>query len=418
MNSLFRKLSIAVVALTLATPMATADEDAGALTIGSQAPALNVEHWVSDGNGTFKPVTKFSAGKVYVVEFWATWCGPCIQSMPHLVEVQKEFADKGVQIVSISDEALETVQGFLKKPVRGASDPEQTYAKLTSSYCLTTDPDRSVARDYMEAAGQNGIPTCFIVGKSGVVEWIGHPMQMDGPLAQVVDGNWDRETFRKSFEKKQKSQLLQARIGALMQQGQVDKALALVDTAKAANQDDAEYLEMLDGISLQLKVNSALQKIQGDKAEEGLAELDGLIQQAKSPLKERIEALRVQVLVVSGKSDRAAAAMQAAAAAENAAADQLNNLAWTVYQMKERGADIPSELLAAAIAVAERATDLEPKNGPVIDTLAHLVHASGNLEKAIELQTAAVQNAGTSPPQVVAGMREFLAQLKKEKLEK
>jgi hypothetical protein len=86
--------------------------------------------------------------------------------------------------------------------------------------------------------------------------------------------------------------------------------------------------------------------------------------------------------------------------------------------MKERGADIPSELLAAAIAVAERATDLEPKNGPVIDTLAHLVHASGNLEKAIELQTAAVQNAGTSPPQVVAGMREFLAQLKKEKLEK
>jgi len=46
------------------------------LTIGSKAPSIDVEHWVSDGNGKFKPVTEFEADKVYVVEFWATWCGP------------------------------------------------------------------------------------------------------------------------------------------------------------------------------------------------------------------------------------------------------------------------------------------------------------------------------------------------------
>lgn len=88
------------------------------LTIGSDAPPLDVEHWVQNGNGKFKPVTKVQAGKVYVVEFWATWCGPCVQSMPHLAALQTEYASKGVQLISISDEDLETVEKFLEREVR------------------------------------------------------------------------------------------------------------------------------------------------------------------------------------------------------------------------------------------------------------------------------------------------------------
>lgn len=412
-SALLRYSLVAVTLLTAAASPTTADEEK-ILTIGSPAPALNVEHWLSNGNGAFKPVTSFKDGNVYVVEFWATWCGPCIASMPHLVEVQKKFAEKGVQIVSISDEDLPTVQGFLAKPVRGATDG-QTYAQLTSAYCLTTDPDRSVASDYMEAAGQNGIPTCFIVGKSGAVEWIGHPMQMDGPLEAVVSDKWDREAFKSTFEKQQRMSLLQARIGRLMQRGNVAEAIAAVEAERSANADDAEYVTMLDDLGLKLRANSALQKIQGDKAEEGLAELDAVIRDAKSPLKEQIESVRIQVLLVSGKSDLAAAALNSAATAEKASAEQLNNLAWTVYQMKERGQEVSAEVVAAAIAVAERAVDTSPESGSIVDTLAHLVYVSGNLDRAIELQTAAVKNAGDAPPQVAAQMREFLAQLKKEK---
>ena len=90
---------------------------ADTLTIGSVAPELDIEHWVQNGNGRFKPVTKFEKDKVYVVEFWATWCGPCVASMPHLAELQKTYASKGVQIVSISNEDLETVVKFLDRPV-------------------------------------------------------------------------------------------------------------------------------------------------------------------------------------------------------------------------------------------------------------------------------------------------------------
>ena len=77
---------------------------------------------------------------------------------------------------------LDTVTEFLETDADGG----KTYGEITANYLLTTDPDGSVSRDYMEAAGQSGIPTAFIVGKTGEIEWIGHPMQMDGPLAEEL----------------------------------------------------------------------------------------------------------------------------------------------------------------------------------------------------------------------------------------
>ena len=90
------------------------------LTIGSKAPSIDVEHWLSNGNGKFPVVKKFQTGKVYVVEFWATWCGPCVASMPHISKLQNKFSDQGVQIISVSEEDLETVEEFLKKNVTHA----------------------------------------------------------------------------------------------------------------------------------------------------------------------------------------------------------------------------------------------------------------------------------------------------------
>ena len=109
------------------------------LTIGSVAPALDIEHWVQDGEGKFQPVTEFKPGNIYIVEFWATWCGPCIRSMPHLSKLQREYADKNVTLISVSDEDLETVNGFLEK--EADAEEGKTYADITKHYCLTTDPD-------------------------------------------------------------------------------------------------------------------------------------------------------------------------------------------------------------------------------------------------------------------------------------
>jgi thiol-disulfide isomerase/thioredoxin len=228
---------LAIFALTYQPAVALEKE----LGIGSPAPALDIEHWIQDGNGFFKPVKKFEDGKVYVVEFWATWCGPCIGSMPHLAELQQKYRGRGVQIISISDETPEEVNTLLEKE---NPDVGKTFAEITSAYSLTTDPDGSSHKDYMEAAKQQGIPTSFIVGKTGQIEWIGHPMELDEPLAAVVAGSWDREAFKQAQLAKAEFENAMQRISMLAGAEKYADAIKLADEQLKKVEDDQAREEL------------------------------------------------------------------------------------------------------------------------------------------------------------------------------
>jgi len=117
------------------------------------------------------PVT-FKEGKVYVVEFWATWCGPCRTSIPHLTKVQKQYKDKGVTVIGISNEKkLEKVKNYV------------TEQGEKMNYTVAVDPERKTSKGYMTAYKQRGIPSAFIVNQKGNIAWVGHPMgEMDGVL--------------------------------------------------------------------------------------------------------------------------------------------------------------------------------------------------------------------------------------------
>src|SRR5262245_12374149 len=67
------------------------------LAVGDPAPALKASKWLQGDE-----VKAFEPGKVYVVEFWATWCGPCIVMMPHMGDLQAEYKQKGVTIIGFS----------------------------------------------------------------------------------------------------------------------------------------------------------------------------------------------------------------------------------------------------------------------------------------------------------------------------
>lgn len=275
----------------------SAEPEADAFGIGSKAPALDIKHWVSNGDGAFSEVTNFEPGKIYLVEFWATWCGPCVASMPHLAETQEKYKDQ-IQIISVSDEDLDTVTKFLEGPLRSPEeDGPQTYGELTSGYCLTTDPDRSVSKDYMEAAGQNGIPCCFIVGKTGEIEWIGHPMSMDKSLAAIVDGTWDRAQYAIQKEQEKKQQMLMQRIFAAVQAGDADKAKEIIQTAKngASAEMVARLEEMETQVEMQVKVMPIFEMAQSGDLAGAIEKLGPLIEESDAAVKEKLSALKGQL---------------------------------------------------------------------------------------------------------------------------
>jgi thiol-disulfide isomerase/thioredoxin len=64
------------------------------LSVGDPAPPLEVLSWARGG-----PLTLFQSGRIYVIEFWATWCGPCLANIPRLMAIQKKWAGKGVTVI-------------------------------------------------------------------------------------------------------------------------------------------------------------------------------------------------------------------------------------------------------------------------------------------------------------------------------
>lgn len=330
------------------------------LAIGDKAPVLDIEHWVSNGEGQFEEVTEFQSGKVYVVEFWATWCGPCIASMPHLSELQKEHADAGLQIISISDEDLETVEEFLERDVRGG---EGTYAELTGTYCLTTDPDGESQEDYMKAAGQNGIPTAFIVGKDGKIEWIGHPMEIDGPINAILNDKWDRDAYASDQETMEE---LMGELQELMQEEDAEGAVELIEESMAAMKSDS--------------------------------------------FKDRLKQIRLSILMMSG-GEKAAEALGEFAEANKDDAMALNQMAWSIVEQDMAGEDVDKAMIDAATKAAQYAVDAAPEDGAVLDTLAHLLYLQGDLDKAIEVQTKAVKMGG----EMAEELQVFLDELLEEK---
>lgn len=226
------------------------------LAVGDKAPQLDIEHWLQDGNGYFKPVNKFKDGNVYVIEFWETTCGACRAGMPKLAELQNRYRKQNVQIIGISPEEPTPINAMLKLP---SSEPGKTFGEVTSAYSLVSDPDTSTFQDYMAAAGITFIPTAFIVGKKGDIEWIGSPFDIDEPLEQIVDGSWDLAAYQKKVaEEKKAAETLKKNLetlARLQETGKYKEAIAFAaDRVKDA--PDQQQSGYWDSVKHMLKLVS------------------------------------------------------------------------------------------------------------------------------------------------------------------
>ena len=174
----FRKfLAPAIVAVA---SMTASSHALGDLKVGSPAPDISVANWAQGG-----PVNLNSAGKTFVVEFWATWCGPCKRAIPHINELYQKYRSRGLVVVGISDEPLSKVKPFV------------TQMGPTMTYNVGCDDERKTSTAWMEAAGQSGIPCAFIV-REGKILWIGNPLdeRFDSVLITALTGRYNPELTR------------------------------------------------------------------------------------------------------------------------------------------------------------------------------------------------------------------------------
>lgn len=225
-------LRLTQAAIVLAALPACAQTPSKELSIGAPAPALSVT-WVKGA-----PIAKLDPEGMYVLEFWASWCGPCRAAMPHLSELARKHQGKvafiGVNVweSGYRDKRYDAFLPQVKKFVDGMGD-KMAYHVAMDDNALT------MTRTWMEAANQQGIPASFLV-KGGKVIWIGHPGDLDKVIEEVQAGTYDLAATAKAFnEANQKQRDLAPDIKKVTElMKDVDSAIAVQAYAKALKQID------------------------------------------------------------------------------------------------------------------------------------------------------------------------------------
>ena len=117
---------------------------------GKPAPKLELTQWLNTKGGE-APETK---GKIVVLDFWATWCGPCIASIPKTNKLRKKYADKGVVIIGVCAS-------------RGGEKMKQTAEQHGIEYPVALDADGKVVGAY----AVNSYPDYYIIDRDGKLRW-------------------------------------------------------------------------------------------------------------------------------------------------------------------------------------------------------------------------------------------------------
>ncbi len=156
--------TITVLGASLLAALSLAASPLADLKVGSKAPALSLESFVQG-----EEVKEFEAGTPYVIEFWATWCPPCVASVPHLNQLQKDHPE----VVFIGVAGSQREETPEAKAAKVKSFVESKGENMT--YRVAMDNDGSMSKDWMQAASKQGIPCAFVVNGKGKLTFIGHP---------------------------------------------------------------------------------------------------------------------------------------------------------------------------------------------------------------------------------------------------
>ena len=333
---------LAGLAALLLTSTAAAGDD---VIVGQPAPTLTDVNWVKGS-----PVTEWKKGEIYVLDFWATWCGPCKKAIPHINELAKAHRGDKVNVI-----------GVAVWPHDGMVPTDKFVAEKGDDmdYSIAEDVGGKTAQRFMDGSLSNGIPTVFVIDREGQVAWIGNPFEgMDDAFKQILAGTQDKAAFAAA-----------------------DKARR--DSAAREEARSARLDKHMPTISAAAKAKD------WPKA---LAAADALLAEDPSDL----YAVQVKYKVMHDSGDAAGATRFAVAQVKGgAAADPMarNEWAWSIVDPAQK-VDLAQRDLELAMAAAVRADDLtQHGEASIIDTLARVHFLKGDVAKAIELERKAIEVA-------------------------
>lgn len=388
--------SILLAVAALATLTLTLS--AATLSVGDAAPPLKVSKWVKGD-----AVAALATNQVYVVEFWATWCGPCKASIPHLTELAHKFK----QVTFIGVDVWEN-----------GADQDATVAKFVAQmgdkmdYHVARDTaDTFMADNWMKAAGQNGIPAAFVV-QQGRIVWIGHPMGgLEETLGGVTGGTFDVNKAKQKaealkrvqafFEKAMKGgdetellkegkdlEALDQQLGGILPGDEKFNTQDMLKRAKFQTAMLAYQKAVLTGTNdaETAKLETAARAVTpADTDFDGLKQR--LLQYQKSRNAQQIFQKYTQAVGANGDPAKAAELAKQLEDLNVMDAQMLNDFAWAILtdeSIKQRDLPLATKLAKSAVDASE------DKNAAILDTYAHALFDSGKVADAVAYQQKAI----------------------------
>lgn len=309
------------------------------LMVGDPAPKFQVGKWIQG-----ERVKAFDSNHVYIVEFWATWCGPCVASIPHLNELAQKLKDKGVIAIGVDVwDSDDSVAPFVKK----MGDKMAYRVALDDK---SKDPSGFMGSIWWKRKVNNhGIPTAFIINKDGIIAWIGHPMGLkEEILDEIVSGRYDMTKavvdYKKGVEENSKLQDLQQRLFSSIDSKKWDDAQAALN-----------------------ELNDAFPKLQNS-----------------------IAGTHLRILLGRKDYDKAYQFVEEFSNSHPNDFGRQNVLAW--YLLTQDG--LPPRGLDLAEKIAARASESSGRtNAEILDTLARAQFMNGQTNEAVATETSALQIA-------------------------
>lgn len=170
---------IALLALLCITRSITVAQKARpvSLNIADHAPSLQVQKWLKGSS-----LQRLEKGKIYLLEFWATWCKPCKAAMPQLSMLARRYKDK-LTVIGIDVYEKNTPVEKVKEFVESMGD--------SMDYNVAIDKNKFMETSWVIASGNEGIPKTIIVNADGKIAWIGHPKDLEQVVPKILDNTWD-----------------------------------------------------------------------------------------------------------------------------------------------------------------------------------------------------------------------------------